>query len=53
MQALGFWRIVPDAIIIVLGAFPLLYFLASTFLKLRKVEPGAGVPAGDSSNVSG
>ncbi len=53
VQALGFWRIVPDAIIIVLGAFPLLYFLASTFLKLRKVEPGEGAPPGDSGKVSG
>jgi nitric oxide reductase subunit B len=36
VKILGTWRIVPDTIIIVLGAFPLLYFLATTFLKLRK-----------------
>ncbi len=40
VQALGLWRIVPDTIIIVLGAFPLLYFLLSTYPRLRKVgEP--------------
>jgi len=32
----GQWRLVPDTIIIVAGAFPLLYFLASTYLKLRR-----------------
>jgi nitric oxide reductase subunit B len=36
IQTLGNWRIVPDAIIIVLGAFPLLFFLLSTFPRLRK-----------------
>jgi len=38
VQILGTWRIVPDTILIVLGAFPLLYFLISTFPRLRKVE---------------
>ncbi|NQU09416.1 cbb3-type cytochrome c oxidase subunit I [bacterium] len=37
VQLLGTWRIVPDTIIIVLGAFPLLYFLLTTFPRLRKV----------------
>jgi nitric oxide reductase subunit B len=37
VQTLGFWRIIPDTIIIVLGAFPLLYFLLSTYPRLRKV----------------
>jgi nitric oxide reductase subunit B len=36
VQLLGNWRMVPDMIIIVLGAFPLLYFLLTTFFKLRK-----------------
>ena len=40
VQALGTWRIVPDTIIIVLGAFPLLYFLIKTFPRLRRVGPG-------------
>jgi nitric oxide reductase subunit B len=35
VQALGTWRIVPDTIIIVLGALPLLWFLVSTFRHLR------------------
>lgn len=38
IQELGFWRIMPDAIIIVVGALPLLYFLLSTFPRLRKVQ---------------
>jgi len=43
---LGNWRIVPDTIIIVLGAFPLLYFLITTFPRLRKVEqPSEGASA--------
>lgn len=37
VQTLGNWRIVPDTIIIALGAFPLLYFLFKTFPRLRKV----------------
>jgi len=41
IQTLGNWRIVPDTIIIVLGAFPLLYFLLSTYPRLRK--PGEAV----------
>ncbi len=45
IQFLGNWRIVPDTIIIVGGAFPLLYFLITTFPRLRKVgQKGA---AGD------
>jgi len=35
VQLLGTWRMVPDTIIIVLGAFPLLWFLTTTFLRLR------------------
>ena len=35
-KMLGTWRVVPDTIIIVLGALPLLYFLLSTFPRLRK-----------------
>ncbi len=38
VQTLGNWRAVPDLIIIVLGAFPLLYFLISTFPHLRQAE---------------
>lgn len=38
IQTLGNWRIVPDTIIIVVGALPLLYFLITTFPRLRKVE---------------
>ncbi|MHB8862574.1 MAG: nitric-oxide reductase large subunit [Pirellulaceae bacterium] len=38
IQTLGFWRIVPDTILIVLGAFPLLYFLLTTYPRLRKVS---------------
>ncbi|MFH1262277.1 MAG: cbb3-type cytochrome c oxidase subunit I [Pseudomonadota bacterium] len=36
VQLLGFWRLVPDTIIIVVGALPLLYFLLSTYPKIRK-----------------
>jgi nitric oxide reductase subunit B len=36
IQTLGNWRAVPDTIIIVLGAFPLLWFLLSTFPRLRR-----------------
>ncbi|MHC4672829.1 MAG: nitric-oxide reductase large subunit [Planctomycetota bacterium] len=38
VQTLGNWRAVPDVIIIVLGALPLLYFLISTFPRLRKAD---------------
>jgi nitric oxide reductase large subunit len=38
--ALGTWRIVPDTIIILLGAFPLLYFLITTFPRLRATPAG-------------
>jgi len=36
VQAVGNWRVVPDAIIILVGAFPLLWFLLSTFRRLRR-----------------
>jgi nitric oxide reductase subunit B len=36
VQMLGTWRIVPDMIIIVLGAFPLLLFLITTYPRLRR-----------------
>ncbi len=35
VKLFGTWRMAPDTIIIVLGAFPLLYFLITTFLRLR------------------
>jgi len=38
IQLLGNWRAVPDIIIIVFGALPLLWFLVSTLLKLRKTD---------------
>lgn len=38
IQLLGNFRIVPDLIIIVVGALPLLYFLVTTFPRLRQVE---------------
>lgn len=44
VQTLGNWRMVPDAIIILLGAFPLLYFLLSTFPRLRQAEQGDSPP---------
>jgi nitric oxide reductase subunit B len=40
IQALGNWRIVPDTILIALGAFPLLYFLIKTFPRLRPADAG-------------
>jgi len=36
VQVLGQWRIVPDLLIIVFGALPLLWFLISTFTRLRE-----------------
>ena len=42
VQTLGLWRIVPDTIVIVLGAFPLLYFLLTTYPRLRKVGESNG-----------
>jgi len=36
---LGNWRIVPDLIIILAGAVPLLFFLVTTYGRLRKAEP--------------
>ena len=36
VQTLGNWRIVPDTVIIVLGALPLVWFLLSTYRHLRK-----------------
>lgn len=38
VQTLGNWRIVPDTIVIVLGALPLLYFLVTTYPRLRAVQ---------------
>jgi len=38
VQTLGNWRIIPDSIIILLGAFPLMAFLLFTFPRLRKVN---------------
>ncbi len=38
VQWLGNFRIVPDTIIIVVGALPLLYFLVTTFPRLRRTE---------------
>ena len=38
IQMLGNWRLVPDLVIIVLGALPLLYFLLTTFSKLRECK---------------
>lgn len=43
VQNLGSWRVVPDTIVIVLGALPLLYFLVTTYPRLRIAgEPPAG-----------
>jgi len=38
IQALGNFRIIPDTIIIVVGALPLLYFLLRTFPRLRTAQ---------------
>jgi len=38
----GNWRMVPDTMIIVLGAFPLLWFLLRTFPKLKKASETEG-----------
>jgi hypothetical protein len=38
IKAFGTWRIVPDTIIIVVGALPLLWFLISTFSKIRRTD---------------
>jgi nitric oxide reductase subunit B len=43
VQTLGTWRMLPDTILIVLGAFPLLYFLLTTYPRLRKVGDGRTV----------
>jgi nitric oxide reductase subunit B len=40
VQTLGNWRIVPDTVIILLGAVPLLYFLVTTFPRLRRTDEG-------------
>lgn len=42
IQLLGNFRIVPDLIIIVVGALPLLYFLVTTFPRLRQKWRQAG-----------
>jgi len=39
VSGLAEWRIVPDMILIVFGALPLLWFLATTFFRLRTVGP--------------
>ncbi|MGA2620639.1 MAG: cbb3-type cytochrome c oxidase subunit I [Thermoguttaceae bacterium] len=44
VQTLGFWRVVPDTIIIVLGALPLLLFLLTTYPRLRKAGQPASPP---------
>lgn len=49
VQMLGTCRIVPDTIIIVFGAFPLLYFLVTTYPRLRKVGE-KGIFRGDGWN---
>ena len=36
VQALAWWRIVPDTILIVVGALPLVWFLLKTYPRLRK-----------------
>jgi len=36
VKQLAWWRIVPDTIVIVVGALPLLWFLLRTFVHLRK-----------------
>lgn len=50
VQWIGFWRVIPDTIIIVFGAFPLLFFLLNTYFRLRKVgensDPGTPRPGG-------
>ena len=46
VQTLGSWRMIPDTILIVLRAFPLLLFLISTFPRLR------GGPAIEMSSTS-
>jgi len=38
VRMIALWRIVPDSIIIILGAFPLVGFLLFTFLRLRKAS---------------
>ena len=42
VKLLGTWRIVPDTIIIVLGALPLLWFLMTTYPHLRGEKPVGG-----------
>jgi nitric oxide reductase subunit B len=42
IQTIGNWRMAPDAIVIIFGAFPLLYFLISTFPRLRAIENQEG-----------
>ncbi len=37
VQTVGTWRMVPDFVIIIGGALPLLWFLLSTFPRLRRV----------------
>ncbi len=44
IQQLGNFRMVPDLIIIVVGALPLLYFLVTTFPKLRAITRSESLP---------
>jgi len=48
VKIIGTWRMVPDLIIIVLGALPLLYFLVKTFPKLRKSHGEPQIPEKES-----
>jgi len=47
VQTLGNWRLVPDLIIIVVGALPVLWFLVSTFLKLRRTGEPQEIASGE------
>jgi nitric oxide reductase subunit B len=47
VQLLGTWRMVPDTIVIVLGALPLLLFLVITFPRLRAVGVAGGPRVGE------
>lgn len=51
VQALGNWRIVPDTIIILVGAFPLLFFLLTTFPRLRPARPAGDAARGNTLPV--
>ena len=38
VQGFAKWRVVPDLVIIVFGALPLLWFLLTTFMRLRPAD---------------